>query len=105
MILFRENVDGWVESDKTRSDTSHSVTFRFDRIFNISDVCDALLDKSVHEQKRNIRAEAILMIGRIFRATERDASRPSDNGDYVFEQLLASSQKKKKKNGPSQELK
>lgn len=35
------------------------------------------------------------MIGRIFRATERDPSQ-ADNGDYAFEQLLASSQKKKK---------
>jgi hypothetical protein len=36
------------------------------------------------------------MIGRVFRATERDPSQ-ADNGDYAFEQLLASSQKKKKK--------
>jgi hypothetical protein len=36
------------------------------------------------------------MIGRIFRATERDPNQ-ADNGDYAFEQLLASAQKKKKK--------
>lgn len=45
------------------------------------------------------------MIGRIFRATERDAGQ-ADNGDYAFEQLLASSQKKKKRKGgkaPDQE--
>jgi hypothetical protein len=64
------------------------------------DVCDALLDKSVPEEKRNARAEAILMIGHIFRAAQRDAQQ-SDNGDYLFEQLLASSQKKKKKAPPS----
>jgi X-domain of DnaJ-containing len=62
-----------------------------------SDVCDALLDKTVPDEKRHIRAEAILMIGRIFRAAERDASQQSDNGDYMFEELLASSQKKKTK--------
>jgi len=38
------------------------------------------------------------MIGRIFRAAERDPAQ-SDSGDYAFEQLLASSQKKKKRNG------
>lgn len=36
------------------------------------------------------------MIGRVFRAAERDSSQ-ADTGDYMFEQLLASSQKKKKK--------
>lgn len=57
------------------------------------------------EKLRWLRAEAILMIGRIFRATERDAGQ-ADNGDYAFEQLLASSQKKKKRKGgkaPDQE--
>jgi hypothetical protein len=43
------------------------------------------------------------MIGRIFRAAERDPGQ-ADNGDYHFEQLLASSQKKKKKkNGKATE--
>ena len=65
---------------------------------NRRDVCDKLLDKSVPEKQRHVRAEAILMIGRIFRAAQRDPGQ-ADNGDYVFEQLLASSQKKKKKNG------
>jgi hypothetical protein len=60
------------------------------------DVCDKLLDKNIPEKQRFLRAEAILMIGRIFRATERDPGQ-ADNGDYAFEQLLASSQKKKKK--------
>lgn len=50
--------------------------------------------------KRQARAEAILMIGRIFRATKRDAGQV-DNDEYVFEQLLASSQKKKAKKGNS----
>ena len=59
-------------------------------------MCDKLLDKNVPEKPRRLRAEAILMIGRIFRATERDPNQ-ADNGDYAFEQLLASSQKKKKK--------
>lgn len=59
------------------------------------DVCDKLLDKTVPEKQRYVRAEAILMIGRIFRAAERDPGQ-ADNGDYMFEQLLASSQKKKK---------
>jgi hypothetical protein len=58
------------------------------------------LDKSIPEKQRFLRAEAILMIGRIFRATERDPGQ-ADNGDYAFEQLLASSQKKKKKAGRS----
>lgn len=53
------------------------------------------------EEKRNVRAEAMLMIGRIFRAAERDSAQQVDNGDYLFEQLLASSQKKKKKGSPS----
>ena len=35
------------------------------------------------------------MIGRAFRAAQRDPGQ-ADNGDYAFEQLLASSQKKKK---------
>jgi len=40
------------------------------------------------------------MIGRAFRAAQRDPGQ-ADNGDYAFEQLLASSQKKKKqKKGP-----
>lgn len=60
------------------------------------DVCDKLLDKSVPELRRHIRAQAILMIGRIFRAAERDPGQ-EDNGDFAFEQLLAASQKKKKK--------
>jgi X-domain of DnaJ-containing len=65
------------------------------------DVCDKVLDKSVPEKQRYIRAEAILMIGRIFRAAQRDPGQ-ADTGDYAFEQLLASSQKKKKKkNGKS----
>ena len=62
----------------------------------VREVCDTLLDKSVPEKQRFLRAEAILMIGRVFRATERDPTQ-ADNGDYAFEQLLASSQKKKKK--------
>jgi hypothetical protein len=57
-----------------------------------------LLDKTVPEKQRLLRAEAILMIGRVFRAAERDPGQ-SDSGDYAFEHLLASSQKKKKKNG------
>jgi len=57
-----------------------------------------LLDKTVPERQRLLRAEAILMIGRIFRAAERDPGQ-ADSGDYAFEQLLASSQKKKKRNG------
>ena len=60
------------------------------------DVCDKLLDKSVPEKQRHLRAEAILMIGRVFRSAQRDPGQ-EDNGDYLFEQLLASSQKKKKK--------
>jgi hypothetical protein len=52
----------------------------------------------VPEKQRYIRAEAILMIGRIFRATERDSGQ-AENGDYHFEQLIASSQKKKKRKG------
>jgi hypothetical protein len=36
------------------------------------------------------------MIGRAFRAAQRDPGQ-ADNGDYAFEQLLASSQKKKQK--------
>lgn len=55
-----------------------------------------MLDKSVPEKQRLLRAEAILMIGRVFRAAKRDPGQ-ADNGDYAFEQLLASSQKKKKK--------
>ena len=45
------------------------------------------------------------MIGRVFRATERDPSQLG-NDDYMFEQLLASSQKKKKKSTkqPASEL-
>jgi transcriptional regulator of aromatic amino acid metabolism len=58
-------------------------------------VCDKVLDKSVPEKQRFLRAEAILMIGRAFRAAQRDPGQ-ADNGDYAFEQLLASSQKKKK---------
>jgi hypothetical protein len=43
------------------------------------------------------------MIGRVFRAAERDPGQ-ADSGDYAFEQLLASSQKKKKKkNGKAPE--
>jgi hypothetical protein len=42
------------------------------------------------------------MIGRIFRAAQRDPSQ-ADSGDYTFEQLLASSQKKKKRNGKETE--
>jgi X-domain of DnaJ-containing len=64
------------------------------------EVCDKLLDKSVPEKSRLLRAQAILMIGRVFRAAERDPGQ-ADNGDYAFEQLLASSQNKKKKNGKS----
>jgi hypothetical protein len=46
-----------------------------------------------------------MAIGRIFRATERDPNQ-EDNGDYAFEELLATSTKKKKKNGkPAQERK
>jgi len=43
------------------------------------------------------------MIGRVFRAAERDPGQ-ADSGDYAFEHLLASSQKKKKKkNGKATE--
>jgi hypothetical protein len=66
-------------------------------VLRLRDVCDTLLlDKSVPERKRQFRAEAILMVGRIFRAAKRDAGQ-TDNDEYVFEQLLASSQKKKGK--------
>lgn len=65
-------------------------------VLSSRDVCDKLLDKSVPEKQRYVRAEAILMIGRIFREAERDPGQV-DNGDYLFEQLVASSQKKKKK--------
>ena len=61
-----------------------------------------MLDKSVSEKQRFLRAQAILMIGRVFRTAERDPGQ-SDNSDYAFEQLLASSQKKKKKGGKSPE--
>jgi len=54
-----------------------------------------VLDKNVPEKQRFLRAEAILMIGRAFRAAQRDPGQ-ADNGDYAFEQLLASSQTKKK---------
>ena len=59
-------------------------------------MCDSVLDKNVPEKQRLLRAEAILMIGRAFRAAQRDPGQ-ADNGDYAFEQLLASSQKKKQK--------
>jgi hypothetical protein len=42
------------------------------------------------------------MIGRAFRAAERDPGQ-ADSGDYAFEQLLASSQKKKKKTSKTTE--
>jgi hypothetical protein len=61
----------------------------------VREVCDKLLDKTVPEKQRLLRAEAILMIGRVFRAAERDPGQ-ADSGDYAFEQLLAASQKKKK---------
>ena len=65
-----------------------------------SEVCDKVLDKSVPEKQRYLRAEAILMIGKAFRAAQREPSQ-ADTEDYAFEQLLASSQKKKKqKKGP-----
>jgi hypothetical protein len=75
---------------------------RYPNLFDVhlmeSDVCDTLLlDKHVPEKKRQFRAEAILMIGNIFRAAKRDSSQ-SDTDEYVFEQLLASSQQKKKRN-------
>jgi X-domain of DnaJ-containing len=85
-----------MESDQTGSNTSDTVYSVPLHKVDIRDVCDRLLDKSVPEKQRRIRAEAILMIGRIFRAAERDPSQ-ADNGDYAFEQLLASSQKTKKK--------
>src|SRR5271170_7757268 len=44
----------------------------FDCVEVRREVCDALLDKSVPAAQRALRAEAILMIGRIFRAAERD---------------------------------
>jgi hypothetical protein len=68
----------------------------------IREVCDKLLDKTIPEKQRSLRAEAILMIGRIFRAAERDPSQ-AESGDYAFEQLLASSQNKKKRNGKTTE--
>lgn len=68
----------------------------------VREVCDKLLDKTVPEKQRLLRAEAILMIGRVFRAAERDPGQ-ADSGDYAFEQLLASSQKKKKKTGKATE--
>jgi len=52
----------------------------------------------VPETQRFVRAEAILMIGKVFRAAKRDPGQ-ADNGDYHFEQLVASSQQKKKKKG------
>lgn len=77
------------------SDTVHYILLKSCTNIN-RDVCDKLLDKSIPEKQRLLRAEAILMIGRVFRAAERDPGQ-ADNGDYAFEQLLASSQKKKKK--------
>jgi hypothetical protein len=43
------------------------------------------------------------MIGRAFRAAQRDPGQ-ADNGDYAFEQLLASSQKKKKQKKSSRAM-
>ena len=63
-------------------------------------VCDKLLAKDVPEKQRYLRAEAILMIGKIFRAAERDPGQ-ADSGDYMFEQLLAASSQKKKKTRPT----
>jgi len=54
----------------------------------------------VPEKQRYLRAEAILMIGKVFRAAERDPGQ-ADNGDYMFEQLLAGSSQKKKKQKPT----
>ena len=85
-----------MESHEAGSHTSDTVLRLGTVHANERDVCDKLLDKSVPEKQRHLRAEAILMIGRIFRSAQRDPGQ-EDNGDYLFEQLLASSQKKKKK--------
>jgi len=85
-----------MESHKVGGYTGCPVRISLAALLTNSDVCDALLlDKSVPEKKRQARAEAILMIGHIFRAARRDAAQ-SDTDEYVFEQLLASSQRKKK---------
>lgn len=95
-VNYRQNAHGRMESDQAWSHSSDTVYSNPWLKIDIRDVCDKLLDKSVPEKQRRIRAEAILMIGRIFRAAERDPGQ-ADNGDYAFEQLLASSQKPKKK--------
>jgi len=60
----------------------------------LRDVCDkVLLDKSVPTTKRILGAQALIMMGSIFRSTQRD----DDEKDvHVFEELMAASQSKKK---------
>ena len=52
---------------------------------------DVLLDKSIPLKVRVLRAEAILMVGKIFQSIEMDPGQPSNEG-YKFEKLLGKSQ-------------
>ena len=58
-------------------------------------VCDIVLDKSVPKDIRFSRAQALLMLGKIFQEAKRE---PGEGGQdaYIFEELVASSQKKVK---------
>ncbi|KAF2751890.1 DnaJ-domain-containing protein [Sporormia fimetaria CBS 119925] len=60
----------------------------------LRDVCDTVLnDKKVKLEKRVERAQALLMMGEMFRAAERD---PEEEGEFMaFEQLMAEAQAKK----------
>lgn len=58
----------------------------------LREVCDRVLAKSVPKEKRLQRAQAMMMMGTIFHATQAD---PGDEG-RVFETLMAKSQQKKK---------
>ncbi|KAI5844559.1 X-domain of DnaJ-containing-domain-containing protein [Morchella snyderi] len=59
----------------------------------LRDVCDRVLnDKNVNLEKRVERARALIMIGTIFKAAERDPDEEFPEG--VFEQLVADAAKK-----------
>ena len=61
----------------------------------LRDVCDKVLnDKTVPSAKRIARAQALIIVGGIYKSTEREED---EEGFHVFEELLASQKAKKGK--------
>ena len=101
--------DSW--TDEARADLERRVTgkilaaawrgSKFEIQGVLRDVCDKVLeDRRVHKDKRNERAQALILMGGLM----KDAHRTEDeeNEYMVFEQLMAEAAKKKEKKADEQ---